>query len=212
MGAAADIHRKGLIHWDLKPDNIMILPCLRAVTIIDFGHARLSSHPLPRQYGTPGFRAPEQRDSETRLSKHRTAKKDEVWAMGVVMLCMLRKGYHVWLPEQAEQDKEDRNEPRRAHQDTDLAYISVLADKQGQEGTPEAETWSAELGKHLPVSPSLWKIVSRMLALNIKLPPRRVVDSESESDEAEKARNEVREVQYSAEEALKALGAEKMKS
>lgn len=63
--AAAAIHDAGLVHCDLKPDNIMVLYQLGlagwpAAKVIDFGVARRAGFAIDEVAGTPGYMAPEQ--------------------------------------------------------------------------------------------------------------------------------------------------------
>jgi serine/threonine protein kinase len=56
--AIAYMHERGIIHADLKPNNIMVGSGL--VKLIDFGLARVSGEPAPdRLQGTPEYMAPE---------------------------------------------------------------------------------------------------------------------------------------------------------
>ena len=63
--ALAFIHRKGVIHCDLKPSNVL-LSSSGDVRIGDLGQARRLGHGLA--LGTIGFMAPEQCEEETRSS------------------------------------------------------------------------------------------------------------------------------------------------
>ena len=55
----AHMHRRGVFHADLKPNNIM-LSSVGDVKIIDFGLAWIKGEPKERVQGTPNFIAPEQ--------------------------------------------------------------------------------------------------------------------------------------------------------
>lgn len=60
LGAAegvATMHERGVVHADLKPNNIMISP--NTVKVIDFGLARIDGESTDRLQGTPEFMAPE---------------------------------------------------------------------------------------------------------------------------------------------------------
>ena len=60
--ALAAAHASGVIHCDVKPDNIMVsYPAgVARAQLIDFGVARVAGHPRGRVAGTPRYMAPEQ--------------------------------------------------------------------------------------------------------------------------------------------------------
>ncbi|WP_291426547.1 serine/threonine-protein kinase [Deinococcus sp.] len=67
LKAVAYLHSRGVVHHDLKPENVMLLggqPSARAVRIIDFGMSHAQHLPLDihggTRMGTPHFMAPEQ--------------------------------------------------------------------------------------------------------------------------------------------------------
>ncbi|CAD8197388.1 unnamed protein product [Paramecium pentaurelia] len=74
------IHEQGLLHRDIKPDNIMIDKNLN-IKIIDFGLATKQGSPLCIQKcGTPGYIAPEIINSKK--SQYNT--KSDIFSLGVV--------------------------------------------------------------------------------------------------------------------------------
>ncbi|HEY3448281.1 MAG TPA: serine/threonine-protein kinase [Myxococcales bacterium] len=85
------VHRVGVVHRDVKPDNIFLTPRAGAdfVKVLDFGVAKLREQGLdlangvPVVVGTPSHMAPEQLLG--RLTDHRT----DVWALGVVLYRLL---------------------------------------------------------------------------------------------------------------------------
>ena len=54
----AHMHKQGVIHADLKPNNVMLVRD-HSVKIIDFGLAWIKGEPKSRVQGTPGYIAPE---------------------------------------------------------------------------------------------------------------------------------------------------------
>jgi serine/threonine-protein kinase len=88
MRALATAHRKGVVHRDLKPDNIFLAideSGQRVPKLLDFGIAKIgggdsSSTRTGTMVGTPHFMAPEQVRGERDVGP-----AADVWSMGVVL-------------------------------------------------------------------------------------------------------------------------------
>lgn len=93
LGALASAHAAGVVHRDLKPGNIMIVPSgesREAVKLLDFGIAQLMDGAAYTRLtqtgvilGTPTYMSPEQA-----LGSQVDARTD-VYAMGVILWCLL---------------------------------------------------------------------------------------------------------------------------
>jgi tRNA A-37 threonylcarbamoyl transferase component Bud32 len=76
--AIAEAHRHGIIHTDLKPDNIVI-PCDGRLRVVDFGLAKLAGDAPQAASGTPAYMAPE------RWRGAPPTGAMDIWALGVTL-------------------------------------------------------------------------------------------------------------------------------
>ena len=92
LGALAYTHARGIIHRDVKPENIIVTPAatpgaMRTTKLLDFGFARVDDDQDPKltqvhgdAFGTPQYMAPEQASG-----KGGVGPPTDVYAMGVIL-------------------------------------------------------------------------------------------------------------------------------
>ncbi|HVV86864.1 MAG TPA: protein kinase [Kofleriaceae bacterium] len=76
--AVAEAHSHGVIHADLKPENVVI-PRDGRPRVVDFGLARLAGSSVPGASGTPSYMAPE------RWTGQPPTPAIDVWALGIML-------------------------------------------------------------------------------------------------------------------------------
>ena len=87
LDALEHAHRNGIVHRDIKPDNILIDGSSGRPLLVDFGISKLLTEEAPADadvLGTPHYMAPEQA-----LGEKSVDGRADVYAMGAVLYQML---------------------------------------------------------------------------------------------------------------------------
>ena len=154
--ALSAAHAHGVLHCDLKPDNV-IIPSDGRLRVVDFGLAQAMgpTHGEARHPGTPRYMAPEQ------WTGGRLTPAVDVWALGLLLAEMLG-GVHPLVPhgfdaavEQRAHDPElartvslgDAPEPVAA-----LVRRCMCVDPTGRPGLDEVEALLSSRVEHTPLS------------------------------------------------------------
>jgi eukaryotic-like serine/threonine-protein kinase len=86
--AAQHLHERGVVHRDLKPDNIMVC-CDRTIRLMDFGIAssadsrKITLHGLTATMGTPEYMSPEQ------VKNERSDERSDIYCLGAILYEMV---------------------------------------------------------------------------------------------------------------------------
>ncbi|KAI9340122.1 kinase-like domain-containing protein [Pilaira anomala] len=91
VNAVDHLHQNGIIHRDIKPQNLL-LSSDKHVKLIDFGNATIvSDTPSYNSTGTPAFMAPELLKRVPRNGAHQQNSSSpacvDLWSMGVTLYC-----------------------------------------------------------------------------------------------------------------------------
>eukprot|EP00741_Cyanophora_paradoxa_P017823 tig00021017_g17213.t1 len=84
------MHEQGVVHRDLKLDNVMTDPATGSVKLIDFGFSRSVESALASHVGTRPYMAPEV--MSVPLTGY-DGRAIDVWSLGVILFLMLAGGY-----------------------------------------------------------------------------------------------------------------------
>src|SRR3569833_1964157 len=153
--AVAEAHRHGIVHADLKPENIVI-PRDGRVRVVDFGLARLVGSSTDTASGTPTYMAPERWRGQTPTGAI------DIWSVGILLHELIT------------------GEPPLSP-----AVLAELAYARGVARSPyraNGTAWSARVAECLRLDPSerltAEALVSRLEAM---IDPRASLDSDSRS-------------------------------
>ena len=117
LDAVVYLHRKGLLHNDLKPENVLVTNVSDDVKLIDFGLAETDADYLNQRLGgTPGATAPEVLRGP---GGERSTAAADIYALGGILSLLFPKRYRAIVRKCRQEN------PARRYQDVESLHRSV---------------------------------------------------------------------------------------
>lgn len=87
----AELHERGIVHLDLKPENLIYQPKANRLYLIDFGfaHRRGTESGIQRSLGTLDYVSPEILDRRSFPLSFERLMKSDVWSLGATLYTLV---------------------------------------------------------------------------------------------------------------------------
>ena len=173
--ALAVVHRQGVLHRDVKPDNLLVRGADGKPVWVDFGVGHLEGRPTPPRWGrlppgTPEYTSPEAyrflAEHPEQSARYRPGVADEVWALGVTLYELLTDrlpfGSHMSNPHMVK-DLRTRT-PVAPHEDNPRVPVALgrvclhLLEKEPQARLADMEAVAAALEAALAGAGADWDV------------------------------------------------------
>jgi serine/threonine protein kinase len=148
--AAAALHRLGIIHRDIKPDNV-ILEDVRSLKLIDLGVVRvpgLEDFPPEDIPGTPGFMAPEMFAGEG------GDEATDIYALGVTMFVAFTGEFPYGNADATSRGRRERPKPLSALRPDLPAWLEAVLERSIAVDPADRVRDMSEFGFEMEAGPS----------------------------------------------------------